>query len=67
MSEAEEATLLQAAASVSPQASRNDLLYLGGGDCPGAPVTSNLSGDGVPEATAAASAERKVIAQRVLG
>lgn len=45
MSEAGEATLMEAAASVSPQAARKDLLDLGGGDCPGVLVISNLSGD----------------------
>ncbi|KAF6390341.1 hypothetical protein mRhiFer1_007911 [Rhinolophus ferrumequinum] len=67
MSEAGEATLMEAANSVSPQATEKDLLSLGGGDFPGALVTSNHSRDEIPEATAAASAQGNVIATRVLG
>nr|XP_019573096.1 PREDICTED: Y-box-binding protein 3-like [Rhinolophus sinicus] len=67
MSEAEEATVMEAATSVSPQATQKDLLSLGGGDSPGALVTSNHRGDAIPEATAAVSAQGMVIAKRVLG
>lgn len=71
MSEAGEVILRKGAASVSPQAARKDLLSLGGGDSPRALVASNLSGDAISEATAAAGASRKepkkVIAEGVRG
>ncbi|XP_039711744.1 Y-box-binding protein 3-like [Pteropus medius] len=71
MSEAGEATLRKGAASVSPQDTRKGLLSLGGGDSSRALVASNLSGDAISEATAAAGARgkapKKVIAKGVRG
>ncbi|XP_039705530.1 Y-box-binding protein 3-like [Pteropus medius] len=71
MSEKGEATLRKGTASVFPQAARKDLLSLGGGDSPRALVASNLSGDVISEATAAAGAKKKapkkVVAKGVRG
>ncbi|XP_011384439.1 Y-box-binding protein 3-like [Pteropus vampyrus] len=71
MSEAGEATFRKGAASVSPQAARKDHLSLASGDSPRALVASNLSGDAISEATAAAGARKKapkkVVAKGVRG
>lgn len=67
MSDAREATLTEAAASVAPQAAERSVVLWRGRDSPGALVTSNHSGDAIPEATAAASVQGKVIVKRVLG
>ncbi|ELK18054.1 Y-box-binding protein 2-B [Pteropus alecto] len=71
MSEAGEATFRKGDASVSPQAARKDHLSLASGDSPRALVASNLSGDAISEATAAAGARKKapkkVVAKGVRG
>lgn len=71
MSEAGEDTFTEVASSASPQVAQKDLLSSGGGDPPPALVSSNPSGDSIPEATAAAGtkakAPKKVIAKRVSG
>lgn len=71
MSEAGEAAASISPQAVSPEAGQKDLSSLGGGDSVQALVTSQLSGDSVPEATEAAGTEekapKKVIAKRVSG
>lgn len=65
MSEAGEATLTKAAASVSPQAAERSVV-LERQRFSRALVTSNHSGVAIPEATAAASVQGKVVAKSVL-
>ncbi|XP_057393621.1 Y-box-binding protein 3-like [Balaenoptera acutorostrata] len=70
MSEAGEASLVEVATSVSPQAPQKHLASLGGGDPPRALGTGNLSGDAIPKATvtgAKGKVPKKIIAKRVRG
>ncbi|KAM9577775.1 Y-box-binding protein 3-like [Trichechus inunguis] len=72
MSEMEEATPTEAAASTSPQAAQKHLVFLGGGDPPWALVAGNLRVDTtISKATTAVGSKgkvpKRVIAKRVRG
>ncbi|KAG8525123.1 Y-box-binding protein 3 [Galemys pyrenaicus] len=64
MSEAGEANLTEVTVSLSPQATQEHLMSLGGGDPPQALVAGNLSGDSIPKVTTEVGAKGKTAITR---